>query len=153
MADVSNTNNGVASEVDAVVQIIKLTKDHKMIWERKSILMPRPSHMAIEKPKSDASTPPQKRIVFIANFKGFSYKLIPPVNSVSTINTNPINTVIGQGVSISETRKLPMLQILDANGDPIYRFPPISALRDLLTAVRHQTSGVDTAFRSLFEPS
>ena len=115
--------------VDAVTSLIKLTQEGELKW----------SSAALDSLVSDETQ--QIESVFTAYYKYKKLRLYKKRFKVE--DPNPLLTSINP-----YGRKYPYwasqiyLELVDENGQNLWTFPEVTALRDLLTAVKYQVSGI-----------
>jgi hypothetical protein len=104
---------------DVVVQLLRLTVDHKLDWQPRN-----PSIVSGGSSRIEG--------VFETTYKGRGlrlYRSLPGSASAQGILGTDVWTVV--------------LEMLDEKGRPAWTFPSISALRDLYSVVSYQGSGVE----------
>jgi hypothetical protein len=114
--------------VDAVAKIIKLTHEDRIKWNSAD-------------PPDNLRGGPDRYvdIVFLAKHKDTYLRLYQRHSKVEEPMPN-IGMLLGKKYPYWTYRTV--LEIIDDNGNPLWEFPQVSPLNDLLTSVKYQVSGV-----------
>jgi len=123
--------------VDAIAKLIELTREGSIRWTPKA---------ADESLKKD----PQDRLgtVFEARHKGRNLRLYERAYRIAGVS--PIlraSGLFGEG----DWHTVVLLEIVNDEGQVLWTFPQMNALRDLLASVRYQSAGVADFIDELLE--
>jgi hypothetical protein len=120
--------------IDIVAALIKLTQAGQLTW-------------SIKNPIEAFNTEPEGYVdsVYVTEYKNSVIRLYEEILSSNKFRHSPLK------VLRSHAPGEVVLEIVDDNLRAIWKFPRITALNDLLAAVKYQVSDVKGIFDSLIE--
>jgi|ERR1700686_748407 len=120
--------------IDATAKLIELTQEGTLKW-------------AAEEPPEWFSKRPNQRVevVFETDFKGKLLRLYEKGFQQEEVDIN----FYGQAEPTVEWRTKVVLEFIDNNGNTLWSFPYVSALNDLMSAVKFQAAGVKDFLREI----
>lgn len=144
MADDKETKKEKTKWVDAVTRMIELTQQGEMRW------------VPIE-PYGMSENENRTSAVFRSSYKDKTLRIyerkvherqrvLDDEDPLSVSITNLLKPKY-QSVWVYQV----VLEFIDGNGNTLWTFPKVSALRDLLSAVQYQAAGVNEFIDGLFE--
>jgi hypothetical protein len=133
--------------IDAVTKLTKLTQEGKLEWSAGSS-----NRLVVDDDVQRIES------VFLAEYSGKRLRLFKKrfkVEQPSPSAFSAFSISIYEYTGIGREKKYPFwtseiyLEIIDSNGHTLWTFPTVSALGDLLIAVKRQVSGVDDLLSKL----
>lgn len=129
--------NGTTDLIDKVAKLIELTQEGKLSWE---VTQPA-RHLR------DQTLDEYAEIAFQTSLENGKLLRLTPVNrKIEKIEFSRWDLALNP--LLRPARKwrwatVPELEVVDANGNQLWRFPHVKALEDLLSSVRYRVAGVE----------
>jgi hypothetical protein len=123
---------------DAVSQIIKLTQEGRIKWKPADI-------------STLVATASRITSAYDADYGGKTLRLQqvnPPMDSTDAYLSAQAR-IHGEPY-LSNDRSVLSLRLVDDNGSPLFVFPNVEAMSELLSAVKYQLADVDTFIEALY---
>jgi len=116
--------------IDVIAKLIKLTQEEKIKWSSSAP----PENLSGEKDRYVETT-------FLAEYKGKKLRLYQ--RHLKVEEPPPfVFVAVSSGIKFPYWTSRIMLEIVDSSGRPLWEFPQVGPLNDLLTSVKYQVSGV-----------
>jgi hypothetical protein len=124
--------------VDGVARMIELTQQGKMRWAE------------VEPQSTTDEEENRTSAIFQSIFNGRNIRLYQKKVRVRTV-ADELAKVMQPKQKITPTyRRIGVLELVNAEGATLWKYPEVDALNDLLTAVQYQVAGVNDFLNDIF---